>query len=278
MIKQQRLYLRTAPPQEQIHCRYAGDRGPFVILAHQLPLSCRQYERAIPVMGDFCRAYGLDMPGYGSSPPPPGPLTIAEYARRLIAAIEVIGAKTFALVGLEIGVAVAAEIARQVGPGRVSHFVAMAVPPLDGAKKRAYIAEIGEPQTIDGRHALPIWRRFQRRWGTDGENAMLRMAFTENHNVYPRYHWGVRAFADYDLSSALRSLSCPILVLSAEHDPMASDDADAARSIPGARHAVIAGARPALVTTERHKFAKALADFIGCDWSPPKGLREEPVP
>jgi pimeloyl-ACP methyl ester carboxylesterase len=266
MVKQQRAYIATPAPQRQIHARYAGTDGPHVFLFHQLPLSCRQFERAIPVLGEFCQAYGLDLPGYGSSPPPPGPLSLAEYATRLVHAIEAVGARRLVLIGLEIGVAVALEVARLVGWERVSHFVAMATPPLAPEARRAFVGEIGEPQfNEDGSHALPMWRRFQRRWGANAENAMLRMAFTENHNVYHRYHWGLRAFADYDLAAGLRSIRCPALFLWAELDPMTAGDAAASKLVAGSQHVVIAGARPALATTERDKFVSAVAEFAGIE-------------
>lgn len=262
MVKQQRAYIPTSPPQDLIHARWAGDKGPFVILLHQVPLSCRQFERAIPELGDFCRAYGLDMPGYGSSPAPPEPLSLEEHARRLLAAVDAIGAERFALAGLETGVALGAEMARQAR-GRVSHFIAMAPPPLDGAPKRAFLDAIGRPGRVDGRHAVPVWQRIQRRWGEDTDNATLRMAFTETNNVYPRFDWGLDAFAGYDMADGLRALDCPALFLSGEHDSMLPFAAPAAALVRGARHVVMSGGRAPLVSLERHRFAAAIGDFVG---------------
>ena len=261
MVKQQRLYIDTLAPQRQIHTRWAGDKGPFVILLHQIPLSCRQMERIVPVLGDFSRAYGLDLPGYGVSPVPPGPLPFSDYARRLVDAIDALGAKRFVLVGLEIGVALAAEIYRQVGADRVTHFIAVAPPPVDAAAKQAFIAEIGTPQEEDGTHGLPIWKRFQRRWGGNADNAMLRMAFTENLNVYHRYDWALRAFAGYDMAAALQAVKVPALVVSASEDHQRLH-ADAVAALMGARHEVIPG-EPAILSTEPERFGEVVAKFIG---------------
>ncbi len=263
MVKQQRAYLPTPEPQGLIHCRWAGDKGPVVILLHQVPLSCRQFERAIPVLGDFCRAWGLDMPGYGMSPAPPGPLSLQEYARRMIGAIDALGAERFALAGLETGVALGAEIFRQVGANRVSHFIAMAPPPVDSVGRQAFIDDIGEPRKVDGTHALPVWQRLQRRWGEDTDNATLRMAFTETNNVYGRYHWGMKAFADYDYADALRGISCPTVVLSGELDSMLPHAPAVAALIPQAQHIVVPGGRAPLVSIERNRFADVIGDFVG---------------
>lgn len=260
MVKQQRLYIDTPAPQRQIHTRYAGDTGPFIILLHQIPISCRQMERIVPVLGDFARAYALDLPGYGVSPAPAGPLPFSDYAGRLIDAIDALGAQRFVLLGVEIGVALAAEIYRQVGPQRVSHFIAIAPPPIDPAARKAFMEEIGVPQEENGQHGLPIWQRFRRRWGSNADNAMLRMAFTENLNVYHRYDWALKGFAGYDLAGALKAVAVPRLVISASEDQL-RPHADAVARLMDAPHEVIPGGA-AIVSTEPDKLGAVIARFV----------------
>lgn len=264
MVKQHRAYIQTPAPQEQIHARYAGDSGPAIFLLHQLPISCRQMERLIPLLGDHLRVWGLDAPGYGISPSTLTQQSFTEYARRLLEAIDAVGAKRFALLGTEIGVAMAAEIAHLAGPDRVTHFVGLAAPPTDPAGHRDYLAELGEPAPQqDGSHLLPIWQFWQRRWGADTENAILRMACTENTYIYSRYHWGLRAYADYDLAPALKQLACPTLFLSAERDIMADYTAAAAALVPGAEYRTLKGTRAPLVSTEAEYLTKIIVDFVG---------------
>ena len=264
MVKQHRAYIQTPAPQEQIHARYAGDSGPAIFLLHQLPISCRQMERLIPLLGDRLRVWGLDAPGYGVSPSTLTQQTFAEYARRLLEAIDAVGVDRFALLGTEIGVALAAEIARQAGPTRVTYFIGLAAPPSDPAGHRDYVAELGEPAPQqDGSHLLPIWQFWQRRWGTDTENAILRMACTENTYIYSRYHWGLRAYADYDLAAGLKQIVCPSLFLSAERDIMADSTAAAAALVPGAEHRILKGTRAPLVSTEAEQLTKTVFDFVG---------------
>lgn len=261
MVKQQRLYIDTPAPQRQIHTRWAGDKGPWIILLHQIPISCRQMERIVPVLGDYARAYALDLPGYGVSPAPPGPLEFSDYARRLIDAIDALGARRFVLLGVEIGVALAAEIYRQVGSDRISHFIAVAPPPLDAAAKKDFIAEIGVPQEEDGTHGLPIWKRFQRRWGENADNAMLRMAFTENLNVYHRYDWALKPFAGYDMEAALKAVKVPTLVISASEDHL-RPHGEAVAKLMGAKHEVIPGGG-VILSTEPDKAGDAIKAFVG---------------
>ncbi|MDA0367765.1 MAG: alpha/beta hydrolase [Proteobacteria bacterium] len=264
MVKQHRAYIQTAPPQDQIHARYAGDSGPAIFLLHQLPISCRQMERLIPLLGEQMRVWGLDTPGYGISPSTLTQQTFVEYARRLLEAIDALGVEHFALLGTEIGVAMAAEIARQAGRERVAHFIALAAPPSDPAGHQAFLTELGEPAPQqDGSHLLPIWQFWQRRWGADTDNATLRMACTENTYIYSRYHWGLRAYADYDLAAGLKQIACPALFLSAERDLMKDNTAAAAALVPGAEHRILDGTRAPLVSTEAEKLTEIITAFVG---------------
>ncbi len=263
MVKQHRAYIPTPAPQEQIHARYAGESGPAIFLFHQWPISCRQMERLIPVLGDHMRVWGLDTPGYGVSPSTLVQVGFDDYVQRLMDAIDALGVDRFAVLGTEIGVAVAAEIARRAGE-RVTHFIALASPPVDPAGHRAFMAELGEPSPQqDGGHLLPVWKFWQRRWGEDTENAILRMACTENIYVYSRYHWGLRAYADYNLAAGLRHVTCPALFLSAERDVMKDNTTMAAALVPGSTHRILDGTRAPLVSTEAKQLAQIIRDFVG---------------
>lgn len=261
MVKLERAYIQTPAPQEQIHTRFAGRVGSYVFFLHQWPLSSRQFERVILPLAERCRAYGLDAPGYGMSPSTLTQQSFSEYARRVLEAIDALGARTFTLVGAEIGVALAAEIARLAGPDRVRHLVALAVPPVDPAGHRAFLADLGEakPQQ-DGSHVLEAWSRLQKRLGPDAEQ--MRMAYTEKMNVFARYHWGLRAYADYALGPALSALSCPTLFLSAEHDPMARHTPAAAALVKGAEHQVVAGAYPTLAWMRAPTVVDRVTEFM----------------
>ncbi len=262
MVKQHRAYLQVPPPQDQIHARYAGESGPTIFLFHQWPISCRQMERLIPVLGDHMRVWGLDAPGYGVSPSTLVQVDFADYVKRLVDAIDAVGAEKFAVLGTEIGAAIAAEIAR-LEPDRVTHYVALATPPTDPAGHQAYMDELGEPAPQqDGSHLLPIWQFWQRRWGEDTENSILRMACTENTYVYSRYHWGLRAYRDHDFAASLKGLQCPALFLSAERDLLKDNTAAAAGLVPGAEHRTLEGSRAPLVSTEPEQLTQIIRDFV----------------
>ena len=103
VVKQHRAYIPTPAPQEQIHARYAGESGPAIFLFHQWPISCRQMERLIPVLGDHMRVWGLDTPGYGVSPSTLVQVGFDDYVQRLMDAIVALKVDRFAVLGTEIG-------------------------------------------------------------------------------------------------------------------------------------------------------------------------------
>ena len=117
------------------------------------------------------------------------------------------------------------------------------------------------PQEEDGTHGLPIWKRFQRRWGENADNAMLRMAFTENLNVYHRYDWALKPFAEYDMEAALKAVKVPTLVISASEDHL-RPHGEAVAKLMGAKHEVIPGGG-VILSTEPDKAGDAIKAFVG---------------
>lgn len=257
-----RAYIPTPAPQEQIHTRFAGTGGPFVFFLHAWPYGSLQFQRVILPLGKDWRAYGLDAPGYGMSPSTLTQQPFGDYAQRLLDAIDALGAGRFSLVGAEIGVAVAAEISRRA-PQRVERIVALAPPPADAADHHAYVAELGEAKPRqDGRHVETVWASIERRLGPGADPAQVELCFTEMMNVYNRYHWGLRAYRDYDLAEALRAIRCPMLILSAGADPFARHAAGVAALAPGAQVHTIPGARPMLAWTDPAAFLAAFGRFV----------------
>jgi 3-oxoadipate enol-lactonase len=60
---------------------------------------------------DGFRVIALDLRGHGTSPTPPGPYSMAELADDVIATLDSLGVKTFHVVGLSLGGAVAQQLA-----------------------------------------------------------------------------------------------------------------------------------------------------------------------
>lgn len=47
-----------------------GDRGPAVVLIHGFGASWGHWRKNIPVLGEYCRCYAIDLLGFGASAKP----------------------------------------------------------------------------------------------------------------------------------------------------------------------------------------------------------------
>ena len=258
-----RAYIDIPLPQAQIHCRYSGSTGPWIFLFHQFPLSCRQFERLIPFLGNFSRVYGLDTPGYGVSPAPTASLSIEEYAKTLVAAIDSMGAREFAILGIETGTAIAAEVARQASNERVIATIFIDPPPVEQDRQRDFVADLGNPDLEQkGDHLITEWQRFQNHWGPDVDNAQLRMAVSETFYVYGRFDWGIKAFSNYDLTTVLSEISCPTLLVTVA-ESIFHKNLDAVSSlIKDVECLITPNRRPALTWTAPQDVAEMIRNLL----------------
>lgn len=91
-------------------CRDSGSGLP-VIWIHGYPLSAAIYapQEAIPGV----RHIVPDLPGFGATPPPPGELTIPEYADGILRIMDEKGIRSAVVAGLSMGGYIAMALARQ---------------------------------------------------------------------------------------------------------------------------------------------------------------------
>ena len=255
-----RAYANTA--HGQIHYRHAGDRGPFVFLFHQTPLSSRQYERALPFLGQFCRAYAFDSPGYGYSDGPLSPTTIEDYSVRLLAAIDAIGAERFAVAGFATGSCLALAIAH-ASKSRVTHGVFSGMPLLSEARMSDFSARLGLPKVErDGSHLKHVWESRVDNYGGDEDLDQIQMAVAQTLLIYERMHWGLVVVGKYDLRPGLQALRCPTLFLMAEHDRLVPENMAAAAMVKGSVSKVIPGGRPQICWTMPEAYAGLVKEFL----------------
>ncbi len=104
----------------QIHYRIATPRLPErewktpLVLFHQSPLSSLEYGPLISEMGRDRVVVALDTPGQGGSDPPPGQVSIGDYAAAMVEALTALGFgvhKPFDLLGNHTGTSIAMEVA-----------------------------------------------------------------------------------------------------------------------------------------------------------------------
>lgn len=256
----ERGYVET--PWGQVHYRSAGAHGPWLALFHELPLSSREFERALPLLGRHFRAIAFDTPGYGELDAPAERISLHEYARRLMAALAVLEIGRFAAAGVHTGAAIAAEIAA-AAPSQVSHLAFSGLPLLDAEQRRAFAARLALPAfDRGGAHLVQAWQGRLKSWGEDAPDDLLQWGTLDLLKAYPRSLWALEAVFAHDLGPAVAQIRCPTLFVNAEGDSLAAIDNRAAAHVPGARLEIAGGIRGQLAWRAPEFYADALVRFI----------------
>ncbi|MSP52009.1 MAG: alpha/beta hydrolase [Alphaproteobacteria bacterium] len=253
----------VATPWGQVHFRRAGKLGPALALFHESPLSSREFERALPILGRTFRAIAFDTPGYGESDSPETPISLPEYARRLEAALDELEIDRFAAAGVHTGAAIAAEIARKA-PRRVSHLIFSGMPLLTAEQRQQFKSRLTVPAfDRHGSHLVDAWQGRRKSWGEDVPDELLQWGTLDLLKAYPRYLWALEAVFSHDCAPALAVIACPTLFINAEGDSLAPIDKIAAASVAGAALRIVADIRGQLPWRAPELYAEAVRDFVG---------------
>lgn len=249
----------------QVHYQRAGEKGPSLVLFHESPLSSEIYAPVLDPLGDDLDVIAFDTPGYGASDAPAGPLEIPEYAERLLQAIDFLGLETFNVGGCHTGASIAVEVARQAGRERVSKAVLTGLPLLDPKERDWWMTNWAPPMTpaADGSHLRWAWERYQEIWADDTPVELQNMAVMQILRVLDCYNWGYSAAFSYDPGPALKQLSCPVMLLNAEHDHMAHTDERVLAELQDGRLVRLPGLSGQLPWRATSEFVHHVKTFIG---------------
>jgi 3-oxoadipate enol-lactonase len=77
--------------------------GPVLLLLHAFPLEASMWDTQVAALSGRYRCLRPDFWGCGSSPPPPGEVTIDGYAATLLEQLDRLGVNQFAVCGLSMG-------------------------------------------------------------------------------------------------------------------------------------------------------------------------------
>ena len=194
----------------------AGDAGrPDVVLVHGIGVSGRYFRPLVDALGQRVRAVVPDLPGFGASPRPPAPLTIAEHAEVVHALAAELGMVRPVLLGHSMGAQVVTEAAAR-HPGDVGGVVLVG-PVVDPRAPTA----LGQGLRLlrDAAHEPPRWSAVQVR---------------EYLRCGPRWYLATLPhMLAYPEADRLAEVDAPVLLVRGARDPVApapwlADLADAA--------------------------------------------------
>lgn len=201
-----------------------GGGGPDVVLVHGIGVSGRYFAPLVAALATRARVVVPDLPGFGGSPRPPAPLSIAEHAAVIRALVDALGLAHPVLLGHSMGAQVVTEAAATAAPGEVGGVVLVG-PVTDPRAPTA--AGQGLRLLRDVAHERPRWTVAQLR---------------EYLRCGPRWYLATLPHVlAFPTAARLADVGVPVLLVRGLHDPVAPAPwlTDLATAAPGAARLVV---------------------------------------
>ncbi|MGH8217516.1 MAG: alpha/beta fold hydrolase [Steroidobacteraceae bacterium] len=202
----------------QLHIHHAippgggFDEGIPLIALHQSPQSGSTFEDFLPFVGRDRSAYAPDLPGFGSSDPPPARPSVSDYAGAVadfcdsmrFRQVDVLGYASGSFVAIELALARTSTVRRVVCVGL----------PLATESERELFRRAPWPvqPTEDGGYIAAEWERTRT---TDAGLPIetLARSFAEKLRNGPRAWWGLQAAFEYPARDRIGRLAQPTLII-----------------------------------------------------------------
>lgn len=236
--------------------------GLPIVLIHANPFDHRLFLHQIARWSGSHRVIAPDLRGYGRSEKPETAFTLADITADVLGVCADCGVRQAIFVGVSVGSGVAMQIAL-ARPDMVRALVLVGGSSRGPRRVDAIVREISEGDLAG---ALT---RLMRRYVAPGfaetpYGAWMLGMFAENAGRLSAASIAqvFRARASCDMSGRLGELQGPVLVLNGAYDESLPAGRETASLIPGARHAVIAGAGHACCLDNPAGFDAAVVPFL----------------
>jgi 3-oxoadipate enol-lactonase len=257
--------MTTGSTVELHHLLEGSEDAPVVVMANSLGTTLRMWDDQAPALRDRFRLLRYDHRGHGGSPVPPGPYTIEDLGRDVLALLDRLEVERFSFCGLSIGGMVGMWLAGEV-PGRIERLVLCCTSAHLGPLADAYAARA---RTVREHGVAGISGTVLERWFTPAFRAsrpevvewagrMLRGTPAEG------YAGCCEAIRDMDLRDRLAEIRTPTLVVAGANDPaIPPDHAERIRdSVPEAHLMVIEGAAHLANVEQPEALTRAVLDHL----------------
>ena len=251
--------------------------GQPIVFVHGLSGSWPNWLEQLPAFAAEHRVVTLDLPGFGHSPMPAEPISIAGYARMLDRLLDQLGIDAAAVVGNSMGGFIGAELAIAF-PQRVERLVLVSAAGLSTYNHRGSVT------------ALPAMHRLERSlmaagaWTASKSDAAARRARLRDATLgvvvrhpskldpalaaeqlrgagKPGFIQGFEAVLHYEIRERLREIACPTLIVWGDRDRLISvHDADVFAELIGNSRKVVFGDTGHMSMLERPETFNALLE------------------
>jgi pimeloyl-ACP methyl ester carboxylesterase len=245
----------SAPPSSGLLAgldHYRAGSGEPLLLIHGLGSSWRVFWRMLPRLEDEREVLGVDLPGFGESPPLPGlEVSVPALTDAVEAALDEAGLDRPLIAGNSLGGWIACELARR---GRAAGVVAISPAGMHTWREARYSAatmRMGHRQgrllgplvplllSIPVGRALSLYPYFGRPWAVDAEDAISTFRYGSEAPAFePAVDW---LFSHRP--KGLGEIRCPVEILWGTRDALLPPRQGPRweRAIPGARLRRLAG-------------------------------------
>lgn len=188
------------------------DEGTPLIALHQSPQSGSAFTGFLPFMGRDRSVYAPDLPGFGSSDPPPSRPSISDYAAAIADFCDSMRFRQVDVLGYGSGSFAAVELA--LSRTNIVHRVVCVSLPLASESDREAFRRGPWPvqPTQDGSYLAVEWERT--RAGTQGlPIERVARSFADKLRNGPDAWWGLQAAFDFPARDRLARVSQPLLIV-----------------------------------------------------------------
>jgi len=248
-----------------LHHRIAGAQNkPWLVLANSLGSDGRIWDGVIDRLQNRFRILSYDKRGHGLSAAPPGPYSLADHAADLLALIDHLQIKRFALAGISVGGQIAQSVAAHHGE-RLSAAILCATAPRIGTPEgwNSRIEAIASgglvalgPSLVDRWFSPSFRAKYPDR--VEGYRAMIE------RTPVAGYVGTCATVRDADLRGAINRITVPTLVVSGLDDVATTPEmmSEMAHRIPYAQLEVLGpcGHIPSLEQPE--SLSRLIGDFL----------------
>ncbi len=210
-------------PEGQVHYVTAG-QGPALLLFHQAPLCADEWAGAIPLLSEHFTVYAPDMLGHGNSDNPEREYEMEDFTATTLSFMDALNIDSAVVCGNHSGGALATSIAL-TAPERVRKAIVSCEMLLSKEHISAFLAALEDkpmsrelPMDEDGQFLVEAWDRYKALAPTAvAATRFLPFVIGQAARLRPYdAHFAVLRWMSK--SAWLSAVTCPTLVVGAEHD------------------------------------------------------------
>jgi 3-oxoadipate enol-lactonase len=248
----------------QIHYALEGPSDkPGLVLSNSLGTDFTMWEAQIPTFTKSLHVLRYDTRGHGKSSVTPGPYSIEQLAKDVLALADVMKLGRFHFCGLSMGGAIGMWLAANA-PQRINKLILSSTAAKFGTLEM-WNARI---DAVRKQGMKPIGAAAIERWFSSAFRAKNPSAIAPIQKMLETtdpegYLSNCAAVRDFDFRNQLGGIRAPALVISGAHDP-ATTPADGhflAEHIPGARYVELNGAHLCNIE-DAHSFTQTVSSFL----------------